>query len=183
MGSKYELGFKLQAVRLYKQLLKDGFIKNQDTKEVINNVRDLVKLIDISSQTLYRWFESYGDSDELYEHGDSEKELKIKQKASKKAESEDFFSGDNEKDSRTGIKFPKEESDNIKFGIGWFMFVARNLGVKNYRKRIFVNKAEDNALVKDLKFRIGMKWIQESGLVDFSNKGNDIKKILGELKK
>lgn len=143
MGSKYDYGFKQDAVRLLAKLKNEGsFVKAGVS---INNVRDLVRYLDISSQTLYRWELMFNEKEETTQKANPKK----KQKASKKAQTEDFFADVGELIDEV----PKDEKMVMILDNTFFMAMARGLGIKNYRRP-----------QKQLWNAVGLELIKRAGL-------------------
>ncbi|GAH44275.1 unnamed protein product [marine sediment metagenome] len=55
MTKKYDIGFKQNCVQYLRELKIDGSVNIAGISEPIENVRDLVKALGISSYTLYKW--------------------------------------------------------------------------------------------------------------------------------
>ena len=72
MGKHYELDFKLECIRLFNELTDLDEITIKKTK--ISNVRDLCKVLDISSYSLYHWIKELHD----FTNSGDEKEKKFK---------------------------------------------------------------------------------------------------------
>jgi len=142
--AKYTESFKIMCVDKL-TLLKEVGIINIDGIQ-IKNVRELVEFFGISSYTLYQW-------NKVFKGIVKKNQIKTKPKSKVLAQLE------NELDliiTQNGIEDAKGKGD-VKFGIGFWMFVARNMGIPNYRK--FKN-------LKQLKLRIGTELINSTGLVN-----------------
>lgn len=141
--AKYTEVFKRKAVALLSELNEKGTIVIDSIE--IKNVRELVKFLNVSNYSLYGWNKLYGEADEFV---DNIKNVKI-----------DFF------DDKEVEKFsaPGEKSDI--FGIRYYAWFARNLGVKNYY----------NMVLAQLKLAIGNELIKQSGLVDVNKASKKLK--------
>lgn len=126
--AKYSEEFKANAVRCLVVLKKEGCIEMGGVD--CFNVRQLVKELGISSYTLYKW---YG------------KAIVKEEREQTKTETNNFVV------ESTVIK---KEVKRIDFGIDFWMHVARNMGIKNYRMNL-----------NQLKLKIGTELIKSTGLV------------------
>lgn len=102
----YSKNFKQQAVKSLDQLKKLGIItvNNQEVK----NVRELVKILEISSKTLYGWAKTIN--------------WKYEEKYGEKLEEID-------------VKIPEiinSPVENFNFGTRFWGFVAKNMKIRNY---------------------------------------------------
>ena len=132
MTKKYDVVFMQNAVQYLRELRIDGFVNVAGISEPIENVRDLVKALGLSSYTLYKW--------------DREIEFDLDEVKDKK---EKKVSG-----PRVIIE-PEISIDSNLFGIRYYSWFCKANGIKGY-SRMNLNQ---------LKLKIGMQLIRESGLV------------------
>jgi len=135
MTKKYNENFKQNAVQYLRELKIDGIVKVADISEPIENVRDLVKALGISSYTLYKW--------------DKEIEFKLEQYCEIREKKEKKVQG-----AKVIIE-PEISIDKDLFGIRYFSWFCKANGLKGYSK---MN-------LNQLKLIVGMQLIRESGLV------------------
>lgn len=109
MAKKYSEEFKKNAVALLKEVKEKGFTMYSGT--YIENVRDLCKILGISSYTLYKW-------------RDEVKPKKIVNKT------EVLENGEVKYDNTHLTK--KVKTNYMRLGIGFFRDLAGGLGIKNY---------------------------------------------------
>ena len=133
--AKYSLVFKKRCVKLRTELMEKGKVSIDSIE--IRNVRELVKVLDISNDSLYTWMEKYSiekddEKDDDNDDDNDDGELDVKELPGEKIKS-----------------FDEWELDNT-----FWMCVARNLGIKNYRMP-----------EKQLYVAIGNELIKRSGLV------------------
>jgi len=141
--AKYDMQFKSYAVGLLRKLKKEGIIGVGDGVEV-KNVRELVANLGVSSYSIYKWEkELYGSKLEVIDDSD-----------------DDFFD-----DSDIEISIVNTGEKKEVFGIRYYSWFARNLGVKNYSKLVLAQ----------LKLAIGNKLIEQSGLIDMNNASKKLK--------
>jgi len=135
MTKKYDIGFKQNCVQYLRELKIDGIVKVAGISEPIENVRDLVKALGISSYTLYKW------------HNEIEfvlNEVKdIRDKKDKKVQGAKV------------IIEPEISIDKDLFGLRYYSWFLKANGVKGY-SRMSLNQ---------MKLKVGMQLIRESGLV------------------
>jgi len=132
MTKKYDIGFKQNCVQYLRELKIDGIVKIAGISEPIENVRDLVKALGISSYTLYKWDKEIEfDLDE------------VKVKKEKKVQGPKV------------IIEPEISIDSNLFGLRYYSWFAKANKIKGY-SRMNLNQ---------LKLKIGMQLIRESGLV------------------
>ncbi|QYW08103.1 DNA binding protein [Lokiarchaeota virus WyrdV1] len=133
MAKQYSEVFKRNCVQKLTDLKAKGIVRIN--KVEVKNVRELVKALDISNDSLYKWNKVY-----------------FATKSNDNDVSDDFF------DSETKPKSEQEISSGEIFGIRYYSWFARNLGVKNYSRMVLVQ----------LKLAIGNELIKQSGLVDMN---------------
>ena len=142
MTKKYTENFKQNAVQYLRELKIDGSVNIDGISEPIENVRDLVSTLQISSYTIYQWDnEIEFDIDE------------VKDKKEKKVQGAKV------------IIEPEISIDSNLFGIRYYSWFAKANGLKGY-SRMNLNQ---------LKLKIGMQLIRESGLVKTQIKAESIK--------
>ena len=149
--AKYTEGFKRKAVALLTKLNKKGVVIIDDTE--IRNVRQLCFHLGISSWSIYNWDKMYNPKDDNSDDLDIDDDID---------DDVDFF---DEKEIEVAIQVPGE--NKVKFGIDFWMHVARNLGLKNYRKY---------KSLEQLKLAIGNELIRDSGLVDMNKASKKLSK-------
>lgn len=133
MTKKYDIGFKQNCVQYLRELKIDGIVNVAGISEPIENVRDLVKALGISSYTLYKW------------HNEIEFDLdQVKEKKEKK-----------EVQGAKVIIEPEISIDKDLFGLRYYSWFLKANGVKGY-SRMSLNQ---------MKLKVGMQLIRESGLV------------------
>lgn len=127
--AKYNDEFKANAVKCLVVLKKEGCIEVGSVD--CFNVRQLVKELGISSYTLYQWYGKF---------------IVKEEKEGTKTETNNFV-----------VETPsiKKEVERIGFGISFWSFVAKNMGIKGYRVNL-----------NQLKLKIGMELIKETGLIN-----------------
>lgn len=109
--AKYELRFKLKAVKLLRTLNEKGIVKVNNTE--INNVRELVKTLGCSNDALYTWDKKYPTKKKEGDIEEEDIEIEIQ---------------------KIKVELPGEnKKDLVKFGIDFYMHYARNLGIHPYR--------------------------------------------------
>lgn len=141
MTKKYDIGFKGNAVQYLRELKIDGIVRVAGISEPIENVRDLVKALGISSYTLYKW------------HNEIEFDLdKVKKEKDKKVQG-----------ARIIIE-PEISIDKDLFGLRYYSWFLKANGVKGY-SRMSLNQ---------MKLKVGMQLIRESGLVKTKIKSESI---------
>lgn len=141
MTKKYDIGFKQNCVQYLRELKIDGSINVAGISEPIENVRDLVSALGISSYTLYKWDKEIDfDLDE------------VKNKKEKKVQGAKI------------IIEPEISIDKDLFGIRYYAWFCKANGIKGY-SRMNLNQ---------LKLKIGMQLIRESGLVETKIKSESI---------
>jgi len=128
--AKYTLVFKKQCVAYWKQLQEKGIVEIKTKKGIVkaNNIRELVKVLEITNSSLYSWLEKFGDE------AISMKEIEA---LIPTLEYDETY-GESLDDTITMVL------DN-----SYFMTLARALKVKNYRmplKQLYV--AIGNELIK-----------------------------------
>lgn len=159
----YTEGFKRKAVALLTELNKEGVVIIDGTE--IKNVRQLCFHLGISSWSIYNWKETYYFIDNIPEveidDFDGLSASEIKDELSSIETNEDFF---DDKDIEVSIQSPSE--NKVKFGIDFWMHVARNLGLKKYRQY---------KSIAQLKLAIGNELIKQSGLVDMNKASKKLK--------
>ena len=142
MTKKYTENFKQNAVQYLRELKIDGSVNIAGISEPIENVRDLVSALQISSYTIYKWDKEIEfDIDE------------VKDKKEKKVQGAKV------------IIEPEISIDSNLFGIRYYSWFAKANGLKGY-SRMNLNQ---------LKLKIGMQLIRESGLVKTQIKAESIK--------
>ena len=142
--AKYNEQFKINAVGLLRKLKEQGIIVIDSIE--IKNVRMLVHELGISSYTIYKWNkELYGEIVEVNDDSDDDSD-------------DDFF------DDKESITISTGEKKDI-FGIRYYAWFARNLGVKNY----------SSIVLALLKLAIGNKLIEQSGLIDMKRASGSLK--------
>jgi len=160
----YSDEFKSQAVHLLYKLKKEGTVQ-VDSDLNVNNVRELVAFLDISSYSLYKWQKNFEYEGNL---GDEEIEVFTKDIAEKDF-IEELVELDNDLKDFTATKQELEEQNGIDLlaeqmkDIGYWQSLARALGLKNYRQK-----------TPQLKLRIGMELINGNSLVE-SNVRKELK--------
>ena len=141
MTKKYTENFKQNAVQYLRELKIDGSVNIAGIIKPIENVRDLVKSLGISSYTIYKWDKEIDfDIDE------------VKEKKEKKVQG-----------PKTIIE-PEISIDSDLFGIRYFSWFAKANGYKGYSRM----------KLEQLKLKIGMQLIRESGLVKTQIKAESI---------
>lgn len=126
--AKYSEQFKAEATNSLFLLKSNGMVEIGEVE--CYNVRELVKELGISSYTLYQW---------------NGKRIIAEEREETETEVNNFVV------ESTVIK---KEVKRIEFGIDFWMHVARNMGLKNYRMNL-----------NQLKLRIGNELIKSTGLV------------------
>ena len=177
--AKYSDEFKISSVAKLELLNEKGTIKLDGVQ--IKNVRQLVAFLDVSSYSLYKWvneikYEGNMDEVEVEKEAIENRRVCILE-GSCKAYQSDFDEGYGncnmigecnqfrEKQILDGDEnwFGQEKIDSTGdqkeiFGIRYYAWFARNLGVKNYSSMVLAQ----------LKVAIGMKLIEQSGLIDMN---------------
>ena len=142
--SRYNLEEKENAVISLKEIREKGLTNYNGV--ILNGVEALIKEIGCSSSTLYEWEKSFDISQKLLEE-----ELEAKHKAKEEVRDTilfDVISEGVEKDDIFGIRF-----------WGWF---GKIKGIKNY----------GSLPIAQLKLKIGLILLQESGLIDMESKNH-----------
>ena len=132
------------------ELLKELGTINIDGVQ-IKNVRELVAFLKISSYSLYKWQKQLNylgrNMDELKkEIIDDMSETIVKEKLIPDAIRDEF----------TMEAFGKQEAKQDIFGIRYFAWFGRTIGIKGYNKMPLAQ----------LKLKIGIKLIKDSGLIN-----------------
>ena len=135
MTKKYDIGFKSNCVQYLRELKIDGIVNIAGISEPIRNVRALVKALGISSYTLYKWDKEIEFKLEQY--------CEIRDKKGKKVQGAKI------------ILEPEISIDSNLFGIRYYSWFCKANGIKGY-SRMNLNQ---------LKLKVGMQLIRESGLV------------------
>lgn len=141
--AKYTEGFKRKAVALLTKLNKNGIVIVDGLQ--ISNVRQLCFELNISTWSIYSWDKIYNPKD--LDIDDSDDDLDIDEQILDG--DEDWFG--QEKKKSTG-------NQKEIFGIRYYAWFARNLGVKGYSSMVLAQ----------LKLAIGNELIKQSGLVDMN---------------
>lgn len=149
--AKYTENEKFDILQSYYILMEKG--KVEVNKVVVSNIREFVFEVGISSYTLYKWRDSVQVKDLDFDVNNLP-EIDI---------DEQILDGDadwfgQEKKKSTGEK-------NDVFGIRYYAWFARNLGVKGYSSMVLAQ----------LKLAIGNKLIEQSGLIDMNKASRKLK--------
>lgn len=163
----YDMEFKKKAIAYLNRLNDKGHVIVRENKKEtrIENVRALCEKLCISSYSLYKWNrdlkniknsltpEELNLASDFFDTNIIEEEIKIVPKKTKKdTKKEELLHDIDQLEKEYGIK--KEESDI--FGIRFYSWLAKSLGVKNYSR---MN-------LKQLQCALGLALIKESGIVD-----------------
>ena len=147
--AKYTEGFKRKAVEILNKLKEKGTLNIKDYEgDVIQvkNVRELVKALGVSSESLYKWVKLFSN-----------------EKSENKDDSDDFF--EPEIESQIGKK-SVGSGEKVIFNQRYYGWFAGMLGIKGY----------SNMLVPQLKLTIGNELIRQSGLIDMNKASGKLKK-------
>ena len=151
---KYSYSFKENALKLLKDLTKLGEIKYK--KKKITNVRDLCKALDISSKSLYEWKKTKERRKALLS-----KNINESPATSEKPKIEKDYVGENIISLVDDLILDMDLNPNkIRF-LAW---LGGGLGISNANR---LHK-------EDLLLKIGMKFIDMSGLVETHKNGKVI---------
>lgn len=131
MTKKYDIGFKQNAVQYLRELKIDGMVSIAGISEPIMNVRDLVKALNISSYTLYKW--------------DKEIDFDLDEVKDKK-----------EKKGAKVIIEPEISIDKDLFGIRYYSWFCKANNIKGYSRmnlnqlklKIGMQLIRDSGLIK-----------------------------------
>lgn len=135
--AKYTEVEKSEILRKFYLLKQEGGVEING--ETIINVREFCKEVGISSYTLYQWNAKFVVKEER-----EESENLLGELSDLKDDLDNFV----------GTSVVKKEVKRIDFGIDFWMHVARNMGIKNYRMNL-----------NQLKLRIGNELIKSTGLI------------------